>query len=125
MTDVLSTAADIGTSGVAKLENMPTAGKTGTTNEDKDGWFVGYTGYYTTAVWVGCDMPETVEGLSGRTYPVYIWSDYMKQIHMWLEPREFSSYMDSENEAPENEIPEVEVPEEEVPEIVEPEIGEG
>ena len=109
MTDVLSSAADIGTDGVAKIEHMPTAGKTGTTNDDKDGWFVGYTGYYTTAVWVGCDMPETVEGLSGRTYPVYIWSDYMKQIHMWLEPRKFS--FDEEIETPEAEAPDVKLPE--------------
>ena len=46
-----------------KLTDMPCAGKTGTTNDLKDGWFCGFTRYYTTSVWVGCDIPEKVKHL--------------------------------------------------------------
>ncbi len=90
MTNVLSTAID--NCGQAKLENMPSAGKTGTTNDNKDGWFVGYTGYYTTAIWVGADLPKSIETLSGSSYPATIWHNYMQPVHDALEPIEFESY---------------------------------
>lgn len=54
-------------------------GKTGTTNDNKDGWFCGSTPYYTLAVWVGYDIPETLKGLSGATYPADIWRKAMEQ----------------------------------------------
>ena len=63
---------------------MPTAGKTGTTNDNIDGWFVGYSAYYTTGVWVGFDSPRGVSALSGASYPVDIWHDFMEQIHTGL-----------------------------------------
>ena len=45
----------------AKLDNAVVAAKSGTTNDNKDGWLCGYSRYYTTAVWVGCDIPQTVD----------------------------------------------------------------
>lgn len=57
------------------------AGKTGTTNDNKDAWFCGYSAYYTTAVWAGCDKPRSVEGLKGASYPGKIWKDFMSDIH--------------------------------------------
>ena len=92
MTDVLVTAVEEGTGKLAKLEKMPCAGKTGTTNDNKDGWFVGYTRYYTTSVWVGYDLPKTVEGLEGTTYPSYIWKDFMTYAHKGLKPLKFLPY---------------------------------
>lgn len=71
------------------LGDMPAAAKTGTTNDNKDGWFVGYTRYYTTAVWVGYDQPRTVKGLSGANFPGSIWQSFMLQLHEGLEPRNF------------------------------------
>lgn len=68
------------------------AGKTGTTNDKKDGWFCGFTRYYTTCVWVGCDMPETVKKLTGSSYPAEIWKNYMDQIHADLTPIDFLPY---------------------------------
>ena len=91
MTDVLCTAMSTAIP-TAYLQNMPCAGKTGTTNDNKDGWFVGFTAYYTTAVWVGCDMPKSVEGLAGSAYPAYIWKDYMQGIHEGLAPIGFMLY---------------------------------
>lgn len=83
-----------GTGRKQALENMPCAGKTGTSNDNKDGWFVGYTSYYTTGVWVGYDMPKELPGLSGATYPGNIWKTFMSQIHQGLEPVNFISYID-------------------------------
>ena len=71
---------------------MPCAGKTGTTNDQKDGWFVGYTRYYTTSVWVGYDMPKKLQGLMGNTYPGKIWQSFMSKAHEGLEPLEFLPY---------------------------------
>ena len=53
--DVLKSVVTGGTGVGAKVPNVDTAGKTGTTSLNKDGWFCGYTPYYTTAVWVGRD----------------------------------------------------------------------
>ena len=72
MVDVLKGVLTVGTGRKNNLETAIAAGKTGTTDDKKDGWFVGFTSYYTTGVWVGCDMPKTISDLSGSTYPSYI-----------------------------------------------------
>lgn len=82
----------------AKIDNAIVAAKSGTTNNNKDGWLAGYSKYYTTVVWVGCDMPKTVEGLGGGTYPLNIWKKYMNIIHEGLELKEFPDYADEINE---------------------------
>ena len=64
----------------------------GAADDKKDGWFVGYTAYYTTAVWVGCDMPKEMEDLSGSTYPLAIWKDFMDTIHEGLPVKDFDPY---------------------------------
>lgn len=67
-------------------------GKTGTTNDYKDGWFAGNTPYYSLAVWAGYDSPRTVSGLQGGTYPTRIWSDVMNYIHEDLEEAHYEEY---------------------------------
>lgn len=89
MTDILTGVLTQGTAKGKGLSNMPSAGKTGTTNSNKDGWFVGYTPYYTTSVWVGYDMPREMKGLNGSTYPADIWHDYMEWLHQDLSYTEF------------------------------------
>jgi membrane peptidoglycan carboxypeptidase len=81
-----------GTGKKHSLSDMPSAGKTGTTNQNKDGWFVGFTRYYTTSVWVGCDMPKAVEELKGSTYPGTIWNTFMTKIHEGIAPMDFLPY---------------------------------
>ena len=76
----------------AKLDNAIVAAKSGTTNDNKDGWLCGYSRYYTTAVWVGCDMPQKVDGLSGGSYPLNIWKAYMNEIHEGLTKKNFPNY---------------------------------
>lgn len=96
MTDVLRGVLTKGTARGYELDGMSCAGKTGTTNEHKDGWFAGYTPYYTTVIWVGCDTPKSIDNLLGNTYPLYIWNEYMNQIHEGLENEEFERSENSE-----------------------------
>ena len=92
MTDIMTSVMDSGTGRSAKLTDMPCAGKTGTTNDHKDGWFCGFTRYYTTVVWVGCDYPKAIANLSGSTYPAQIWKAYMSAVHADLSPLDFLPY---------------------------------
>ena len=93
MTDILTGVMTRGTAKGLDLGDMPSAGKTGTTNDHKDGWFCGYTRYYTTSIWVGYDTPQEMSGLSGATYPGHIWQDFMKKIHEGKEPLDFLPYV--------------------------------
>jgi penicillin-binding protein 1A len=93
MTDVLKSVMTDGTGRGLGISTTETAGKTGTTNDYKDGWFVGFSAYYTTSVWVGFDMPREVEGLTGASYPGKIWNEYMEKIHMGLDAMSFTPYV--------------------------------
>lgn len=83
MTDILQgviskgTASSMRWSSTSKVE---AAGKTGTTNDSKDGWFCGYTPYFTISVWVGYDTPKTLSSLYGSTYPATIWKESMSAL---------------------------------------------
>ncbi len=92
MTEALTGVITNGTAKGLGLSHTVSAGKTGTTNDKKDGWFVGYTPYYTTSVWVGYDMPKTVDNLQGATYPGTIWHDFMEQIHDSSMTKKFEFY---------------------------------
>lgn len=92
MTNVLTGVLTNGTAAGLAIAGMPCAGKTGTTNDNKDGWFVGYTGYYTTSVWVGYDLPKEMLELQGGSFPAKIWNRFMTEIHMGLVPLEFLPY---------------------------------
>lgn len=72
--------------GLGPENDMPAAGKTGTTNSSKDTWFCGYTPYYTAAVWVGYDIPRNMPGIYGATYAGKIWKNVMDEIHQGLPP---------------------------------------
>lgn len=95
MTNVLEGVMKRGTGKGLALDNITSAGKTGTTNDNKDGWFVGYTPYYTTGVWVGYDLPKSLNNLYGSNHPGTIWKTYMDQIHKNLENEEFILYTDN------------------------------
>ena len=77
MTTMLEGVIDHGT-GTAAAIGRPAAGKTGTTDDNKDAWFVGYTPDIVTAVWIGDDTGSHSLGeIYGSTIPAEIWKDYM------------------------------------------------
>ena len=77
MTTMLEGVIDHGT-GTAAAIGRPAAGKTGTTDDNKDAWFVGYTPDIVTAVWIGDDTGSHSLGeIYGGTIPAEIWRDYM------------------------------------------------
>ena len=119
MTACMQGVMESGTGRKLKVDGQITAGKTGTTNDQKDGWFAGFTAYYTTAVWVGCDMPKAMDDLMGNTYPGRIWQNYMNHLHEGLPAKEFVMYTDTrppeeeEGDEEENEGEEIKEGEEE------------
>jgi len=64
-----------GTGGYASLHGREAAGKTGTTQDSHDAWFVGFTTDYVAAAWVGNDDSSPTRGVTGGTLPAYIWRD--------------------------------------------------
>ncbi|WP_114952975.1 transglycosylase domain-containing protein [Sphingosinicella terrae] len=76
MTDLLQSVVDHGTGRAAQL-GRPTAGKTGTTTSNKDGWFVGFSSGITTGVWMGRDDNRALPGLAGGRAPARAFHDYM------------------------------------------------
>jgi len=75
-----------------KTYKMPVAGKTGTTQNWADAWVVGYTPYYTTAIWYGFDKPGNSLGISqtGAGLGGPVWGDYMRDINRGLPQKNFS-----------------------------------
>lgn len=81
MTKMLENVVTKGTGRAATLrEQIDVAGKTGTTNDDYDRWFVGYTPYYVGGVWFGYDMPQVLGSFSVNP-PVYLWNAVMTKVH--------------------------------------------
>lgn len=79
----LSWATSSGTGYEAKISGMSTAGKTGTTADDKDRWYCGFTNYYTAAVWCGYDSPEDIYVTSSGVHnpSAYLFNRVMTPLH--------------------------------------------
>lgn len=76
-------------SGTARKSDLPghlAAGKTGTTQDYRDAWFVGFTGHLVTAVWLGNDEGDAMKKVSGSGLPAEVWASYMKQAHAGYRP---------------------------------------
>lgn len=79
MTDILRTTVSNGIAGRAAIGNQPVAGKTGTTSDNYDAWFVGFTPQYSASVWIGNDV--NIQLSQGSASAARVWSKIMKQIH--------------------------------------------
>lgn len=79
MTVMMKAVINQGTGRRAQI-GRPAAGKTGTTNDYKDAWFMGFTPDIATGVWVGNDNAKPMRRMFGGTTPARIWSQYMKEI---------------------------------------------
>ena len=92
MVTMLTDAIDRGTgSPVRGLGiHFPVGGKTGTTNEFKDAWFVGFSSSVVAGVWVGYDQPQTIApNAFGARYALPIWADFMQRAARVRAPEEF------------------------------------
>lgn len=76
-----------GTGTAANLGAMPTGGKTGTSSDDFDQWFIGMTPYYVCAVWMGYDEPAQIR--YGNYPPPILWKKLMAPIHQNLPVKPF------------------------------------
>ena len=88
LTSAMEDVVTQGTGTACQLDNMTVAGKTGTTDAYNDLWFVGYTPYYTCAVWSGYDNNEKLPE-DARNFHKNLWKKVMTRIHEGLEDRDF------------------------------------
>ncbi|MGE0596599.1 MAG: transglycosylase domain-containing protein [Hyphomonadaceae bacterium] len=86
MTSLMGAVVIRGTGTAAQLPGRDVAGKTGTSSDWRDAWFVGYTADYTGAVWVGHDDFTPMGRTTGGTLPAQIWADAMRAAHEGVEP---------------------------------------
>ncbi len=86
--EMLKDVVNDGSGTYANFPGMTIAGKTGSTDSYNDRWFVGYTPYYTAAVWVGYRTPERIR--AGGNPAAVLWRQVMSQVHEGLENKDFS-----------------------------------
>jgi penicillin-binding protein 1A len=90
VTSLLQSVVEDGTAKLVQELGRPAAGKTGTTNDENDAWFVGYTRDYVGAAWVGFDAKKGMgKGEAGGRSALPVWLDFMKVAHRDLPLREF------------------------------------
>lgn len=90
LTSAMEDVVNYGTATNCQLDNMPVAGKTGTTDTYNDLWFVGYTPYYSCAVWSGYDNNEKIpDDYMSRNFHKILWQKVMSRIHEDLDYKEF------------------------------------
>jgi penicillin-binding protein 1A len=85
--DMLNAALVTGTGKRAALPRHPAAGKTGTSQDFRDAWFVGYTAHFVAGVWVGNDDRRPMNRVMGGNFPARLWREVMLLAHDGLAPR--------------------------------------
>jgi penicillin-binding protein 1A len=96
LTQMMGNVVETGTAKEALRLGRPAAGKTGTTNDSKDAWFLGFTPELLTGVWVGFDADRSLGSLTGGRAAVPIWTTFMMQA---LEGRPVTEFRVPENVA--------------------------
>ena len=84
MTGMLRDVIETGTGHGARLGTRQAGGKTGTSQDYRDAWFIGFTAQMTTGVWLGNDDNTSMRKITGGLMPVDIWKGYMKNAHKGL-----------------------------------------
>src|SRR5213082_2486894 len=90
MAGMMSHVVEEGTARRARLDGIPAAGKTGTTNAFRDAWFNGYTGNFVCAVWYGNDDYSPTNRMTGGSLPAQTWHDIMVFAHQGVEIKEIA-----------------------------------
>ena len=97
--DMMQEVVTSGTGRAAALGDWPVAGKTGTTTDYRDAWFIGFTSDLVTGVWVGNDDNTPMNKVVGGSLPTHIWHDFMQVAEAGKPPQPLA--------APTGELPQV------------------
>ncbi|MEI6560028.1 MAG: PBP1A family penicillin-binding protein [Rhodospirillaceae bacterium] len=95
LTGMMTGVLGYGTGKAARLDR-PAAGKTGTTNDYHDAWFVGFTADYVAGVWLGNDDNDEMKKVTGGSLPARLWHDFMVDAHAGLPPRPLTYAADAD-----------------------------
>jgi penicillin-binding protein 1A len=87
MTHLMVETVTTGTGKAARLDERPSAGKTGTTQDFRDAWFVGFTADYVCGVWIGNDNNAPMKKATGDTLPAHIFHAFMTEAEQGLPVR--------------------------------------
>jgi penicillin-binding protein 1A len=88
MIKMMNNVVENGTGRRARLEGISAAGKTGTTNNYRDAWFVGYTANFVCAVWFGNDDYASTNRMTGGSLPAMTWHAIMNYAHQGVEVKQ-------------------------------------
>ena len=89
MTGLLADTVQKGSGQAARMKRS-VAGKTGTSQNFRDAWFIGFTNDYIGGVWLGNDDEEAMQDVTGSQYPAQLWQTVMKEAHKGFPPRYFA-----------------------------------
>jgi penicillin-binding protein 1A len=102
MNSMLREVVQTGTGRRAQIDDQDIAGKTGTSQDYRDAWFLGYSSYLVCGVWVGNDDNSPTRQVTGGTIPASIWKDIMEPAHAGLQyaalPGEYQTVARSDGE---------------------------
>ncbi len=112
MTRMMLEVTASGTGKAARLQDRPTAGKTGTTQDFRDAWFVGFTADLVCGVWLGNDNNAPMKKATGGTLPAHVFHAFMSDAEKGLPPRALAgtTLMASAAEAASSDAPAPEQP---------------
>ncbi len=103
-----------GTGTKARFDGQDMGGKTGTSQDYRDAWFVGYTPYLVTGVWMGNDDNTPTKKVTGGSLPALVWHDIMQQAHRGMPELPLPGQPSTQDE------PEIQVSDVNVNEVIEP-----
>ena len=99
MNSMMRAVVTEGTAKKAQIPDFDIAGKTGTSQDYRDAWFVGYSSYLVAGVWLGNDDNSPTKTVTGGSVPAAIWKDVMEVAHANLSPAPLPGYNEEQPEA--------------------------
>ncbi len=99
MNSMMRAVVTQGTAKKAQIPDFDIAGKTGTSQDYRDAWFVGYSSYLVAGVWLGNDDNSPTKAVTGGSVPAAIWKDVMEVAHANLSPAPLPGYIEEQPEA--------------------------
>jgi penicillin-binding protein 1A len=99
MNSMMRAVVNEGTAKKAQIPDFDIAGKTGTSQDYRDAWFIGYSSYLVGGVWLGNDDNSPTKTVTGGSVPAAIWKDVMEVAHANLSPAPLPGYIEEQPES--------------------------